>query len=41
VGATVVPGVDAAPIVEPSEHVFDLVALYVEAGVIGDNDFPV
>ena len=28
---------DAAPIFEPSEHVFDLVALLVEAGVIGDG----
>jgi hypothetical protein len=39
VGAPVVSGVDAAPIFEPAEHVFDLVALFVEDGVIGDCDF--
>lgn len=37
-GAAVVSNVDATPIFEPSEHVFDLVALLVEAGVIGDGD---
>jgi hypothetical protein len=38
VGAAVVSGMDAAPIFEPSEHVFDSVALLVEDGVIGDGD---
>ena len=40
-GATVVTGVDALPVFEPSEHVFDLVALFVEDGVIGDGDLPI
>jgi hypothetical protein len=37
-GAAVVSGVDARPILEPSEHVLDLVALLVEDGVMGDRD---
>jgi hypothetical protein len=41
VGAAVVLGVDAPPIFEPSEHVFDFVALLVEEGVIGDGDLPI
>ena len=41
VGATVVSGVDAPPIFEAPEHVFDFVALFVEHGVMGDGDFPV
>ena len=40
-GAAVVSGVDAPPIFEASEHVFDLVALSVEDGVIGDGDLPI
>ena len=40
-GAAVVSGVDAPPIFEPSEHVFDFVALLVEEGVIGDGDLPI
>jgi hypothetical protein len=36
--ARVKPGVDAPPVFEPSEHVFDFVALLVEEGVIGDGD---
>jgi hypothetical protein len=39
VGATV--GVDAPPIFEAPEHVFDLVALLIEEGVIGDRDLPI
>ena len=37
-GAAVVSGVDAPPIFEPSEHVFDFVALLVDEGVIGYGD---
>ena len=40
-GAAVVSGVDAAPIFESPEHVFDFVALLVEEGVIGDRDLPI
>jgi hypothetical protein len=40
-GATVVSGVDATPIFEAPEHVFDLVALLIEEGVIGDGDLPI
>ena len=40
-GATVVSGVDATPIFEAPEHVFDLVALLIEEGVIGDRDLPI
>ena len=36
--ATVVSGVDAPPILETAEHVFDLVALFIEDGVMGDRD---
>src|ERR1700742_3150749 len=40
-GAAVVSGVDAPPILEPCEHVLDLVALLVEDGVMGDRDLPI
>ena len=40
-GATVVSGVDAPPVFEPSEHVLDLVALFVEDDVMWDRDLPV
>jgi hypothetical protein len=40
-GAAVVSGVDAPPIFEPSEHVFDFAALLLEEGVIGDGDLPI
>src|ERR1700683_4600807 len=40
-GAAVISGVDSPPIFEPSEHVFDLVAPFVEDGVIGDGDLPI
>ena len=40
-GAAVISGVDAPPIFEPAEHVFDLVTLLVEDGVMGDRDLPV
>ena len=40
-GAAVVTGVDAAPIFEPPEHVFDSVTLFVEDGVVGDGDLSI
>jgi hypothetical protein len=40
-GATVVSSVDAPPVLEAPEHVFDLMALFVEDGVMRDRDFPV
>jgi hypothetical protein len=40
-GAAVVSGVDAAPIFEPSEHVFGFVALLIEDGVVGDRDLSI
>ena len=40
-GATVVSGVDASPVLEPPEHVLDSVALFVEDGVVGDRGFAV
>ena len=40
-GATVVSGVDASPVLELSEHVLDSVALFVEDDVVGDRDFAV
>ena len=39
--ATVVSGVDAAPVLESAEHVFDLVALFIEDGVMGDRELAV
>ena len=35
--ATVGSGVDASPVLEFAEHVFDSVALFVEDGVVGDR----
>ena len=40
-GATVVSGVDTPPVFEAPEHVFDLMALFVENGVMGDRGFAV
>ena len=37
-GASVVAGVDASPVLEPAEHVLDLVALAVEGFVVWDFD---
>ena len=34
-GASIVTGVDAAPVLQFAEHVFDFVALTVEYGVVG------
>ena len=36
-GATVLSGVDARPVFEAPEHVFDFVALLVEEGVFCDR----
>lgn len=33
-GASIVVGVDAAPIFEPAEHILDLAALAVEGDVV-------
>jgi len=35
VGASVVAGVDAPPVLEPAEHILDLVALAIEHGSCG------
>ena len=40
-GATVISGVDAPPVFEAPEHVFDLMALFVEDGVMRDRGFAV
>src|SRR5437764_14706450 len=40
VGAAVVAGGDAAPVLEFGEHVLDFVALLIERLVIGQRDFP-
>lgn len=37
-GAVIVSGVNSPPILEPAEHVFNLVALFVERGIMRDND---
>ncbi len=36
VGASVVTGVDAAPVLEFTEHVFDPVALAIECAIVRD-----
>ena len=41
VSASVIAGVDAPPVFEPSEHDLDFVTLAVEHGVVGDVDFAV
>ncbi len=41
VSAAVVAHGDPAPVLDPAEHVFDLVALAVERGIIGVLDFAV
>ncbi len=39
--ATVVSRVDASPVLDVPEHVFNAVALLVESSVMGDGDFSV
>jgi hypothetical protein len=41
VGAAVVAGVNAAPVLEPAEHVLDLVTSAVEDGVVRDGHLAV
>ncbi len=36
-GASVVAGVDAAPVFEPAEHVFDFVAPTIEDSIVRDR----
>ena len=35
-GASIIAGVDASPVLEAAKHVFDLVPLAIEALVVGD-----
>ena len=37
-GAAVIMGGGAAPVLEPAEHALNQIALLVEAGVVGDRD---
>lgn len=37
VGASVVTGVDAPPVLEFAEHILDLVSLAIEGGVVRDG----
>jgi hypothetical protein len=39
-GASVIAGSDAPPILEPCEHILDFVALLIERLVVGQRDFP-
>jgi hypothetical protein len=39
--ASVVAGVDTPPVLEPAEHVFDLVALPIERAIVFDLDLTV
>jgi hypothetical protein len=41
VRASVVAGVDAAPVLEPSEHDLDPAALAIERGIVRDRYLPV
>ena len=40
-GAAIIAGVDAAPVLESAEHVLDLVPAAVERGVVRDWCLPV
>jgi hypothetical protein len=40
VGAPVVAGGDAPPVLELGEHILDFVALLIERLIIGQRDFP-
>ncbi len=39
--ASIIAGMDAAPVFEPAEHVLDLVALAVESAVVVDRNFAI
>ena len=41
VGAAVVAGVNAAPVLEFAEHILDFVTLEIECGVVRDGHFAV
>jgi hypothetical protein len=41
VRASIVASVDTAPVLEPAEHVFDLVALAIEHGIVRDKNLSV
>jgi hypothetical protein len=41
VGAAVVAGVDTAPVLEPAEHVLDLMPASIEGGVVRDLNLAV
>ena len=40
-GASVVAGVDASPVLEPAEHVLDPVAMAIEGPIVIDLDLAV
>lgn len=40
-GAPIVSGMDASPVFEPSEHVFDAMTLAIEDSVVGDMDLAI
>lgn len=40
-GASVVTGMDAPPVLKLCEHVFDPMALLIERLLVEDRDFPV
>ena len=39
--AAIIAGVDASPVLEPAEHIFDFVALTVEDAVVRDRHLAV
>jgi len=41
VGAAIIAGVNAAPVLEPAEHILDFVALALKGLVVVDMDFAV
>ena len=41
VGAAVIAGMDAPPVLEPAEHVLDPVPLAIEDGIVRDRDLAV
>ncbi len=40
-GASVVADVDASPVLEPAEHVFDLMAAAIDDSIVGDFNLAV
>ena len=41
VGAAIVAGVDAAPVLDFAEHILDAMTLAIEGAVVRDRDFAV